>query len=128
MTDIILHLWRYSKRQFANNLFTMSNVGNLIRDRSDLFARSLGTAETFFLRVQDNDSSTDFSLTFQVNGIVKATIGPILVGQTGKFLPGNQLPISFAKDDLLVIQLTGFTQALFSNMEWGIDLKFTTSP
>lgn len=129
LTDIVLlHLWRGSERFSTNNQFQMSDQTAQIRSEQEMFARSNGTMERFRVRIKTNDSTTMMSFTFQINGIIKQTIGPILIGQTGVFLPSNQLPLSFLKDDLLVMQITNFSSAVFSDMEWGIDLKFVASP
>lgn len=123
MTDIaILHLWRSSER-FASNTFQMADQNRSLRTDQELFARSAGTMERFRIRLLNNNSTSQLTFTFQINGVIKQTIGPIPVGQVGVFLPALQLPLSFVKDDLLVIQLTGYSGPL-SDIEWNCDLKF----
>lgn len=125
MVDIaILHLWRGSERFFSDT-FQFADQTRVIRSAQEYFARSVGTMERFRVRVSGNDSTTPFTITFQINGVVKQTVGPIAPGQLGTFLPALQLPLGFAKDDLLVMQLTGLTPILFCTLEFNCDLKFT---
>ncbi len=127
MTDILLHLWRVSFRYSTASgpFFQMNDTRQSARHRQEYFARGIGTADRFILRIYDNPSTSPMTWTFQVNGVIKATIS-ILAGQIGTFLPASQLPVPFAKDDLLVIGISGQAGPDNVRAEIDLDLKFTT--
>ncbi len=119
----ILHLWRASSRFNVSNKFIMQDQARLIRSEQEMFARSDGNAENFHVRLHDNNSTTIFNITFQVNGIVKATI-EIPIGVFGIFFPDFLGAIPFLKDDLLVMEIVGYTDAAVTGIEHSVDLKF----
>ena len=106
MVEVLLHLWRASWF-FSNNQHQMMDLTRFSEVEEEMFARGNGTMERFILRVHRNDSTSIVHLKFFVNGNLLREI--VLDGalQTGTFLPSNQLPLSFFKDDRLVMQFTG---------------------
>jgi len=124
MTDILLHLWRTSRTFSTNNAHLMSSSAGFSESSQELFAPFVGSMERFILRLSTNPSTDLFTVTFKINGVVKRTIQVPLVGQTGIFLPVNQLPLFFNREERLVMQITGISAGSFPIWEIDCDLKF----
>ena len=125
MTDILLHLWRGSQQHNASPQYQFSDQGIRPLSEQEFFAPHDGTMERFRVRVHFNTSTANVTITFLKNGIIQRTIGPVLVWQTGLFLPSNQGQLPFDKDDLLVMQIVGATFPGSFEMEMNCDLRFT---
>jgi len=123
LTDTILHLWRMSGRNI-DNAFIFADSKRISRAQEEVFAPYAGSMDRFVLRISNNPSTDLLQLTFQVNGIVQRTIVTDNPGDVGVFLPANQLPLFFQKNDLLVIQVTGISVASFPIYEIDCDLHF----
>lgn len=123
MTDVLLHLWRMTGR-LQDNAFCFADSKRISRAQEEVFAPYAGSMDRFVWRIVNNPSLQLLQLTFQVNGIVQRTIVIDNIGDVGTFLPANQLPLFFQKNDLLVMQVTGISAGTFPIYEIDCDLKF----
>jgi len=125
MTDLLLYLWRMTGR-IQNNAFALadSKRGSGGPSQEEVFAPYTGSMDRFSMRVITNPSLALLSVNFQVNGVIQRTITIDNIGDTGTFLPTNQLPLFFEKNDLLVMQVTGVSAGTFPIYEIDCDFKF----
>ena len=130
MVEVLLHIWTASDDWSTNNQFLGMSMGRISELDQEIIARGNGTMERFFFRLADNNSTSLVHLKFFVNGDMKREIIIDSVGQGfQKFLPANQLPLSFLKDDRLTLQWTGLvgTPPIIT-AEIGFDLIFEADP
>ena len=123
MTDTLLHLWRMTGRN-VDNAFIFADSKRISRIQEQVFAPYAGSMSRFVWRIVNNPSTDLLQLTFQVNGVIERTIVTDNPGDTGIFLPANQLPLFFQKNDLLVMEVTGISAATFPIYEIDCDLNF----
>jgi len=127
MVEEILHIWTASN-DFGSPQFLGMDMARITALDQEINARGNGRMERFFFRLADNNSTAIVHLKFYVNDVLKREIIIDSVGQGfQKFLPANQLPESFLKDDRLTLEWTGITGG-FITAEIGMDLIFEADP